>query len=83
MSKSKEYVCPECGGAMEFEDESCDTLVCPSCGNDVDFDHYGLTNEEYDDLYPLPDDDEDDEDEDDCGETYDEVFDELSHRLED
>lgn len=47
-----EYICDECGGLMEFEDEWHDTLVCPKCGNSMDIDHYGWTDEEYEDLYP-------------------------------
>lgn len=29
------YICSECGGLMEFEDEWEDTLVCPACGHSV------------------------------------------------
>lgn len=47
------YICSECGGLMEFEDEWEDTLVCPACGHSVDLEHYGMENdEEYDALYP-------------------------------
>lgn len=35
------YICSECGGLMEFEDEWEDTLVCPACGHSVDLEHYG------------------------------------------
>lgn len=43
------YICSECGGLMEFEDEWEDTLVCPACGHSVDLEHYGMENdEEYD-----------------------------------
>lgn len=31
------YICSECGGLMEFEDEWEDTLVCPACGHSVGF----------------------------------------------
>lgn len=80
-----EYICDECGGPMEFENEWRDTLVCPKCGNSMDIDHYGLTDEEYEDLYPTEEevlgiageDDEIDEDNP-YGETYDEVCGELS-----
>ena len=49
----EDYICPECGNKMIFEDEQWrDTLVCPSCGNSMDLDHYGFTDEEYEDLYP-------------------------------
>ena len=37
------YICSECGGLMEFEDEWEDTLVCPACGHSVDLEHYGLS----------------------------------------
>lgn len=49
-----DYICPRCGGKMEFEDEKWrDTLVCPSCGNSMDLDEYGFTDEEsYNNLYP-------------------------------
>lgn len=33
------YICSECGGLMEFEDEWEDTLVCPACGHSVDLEH--------------------------------------------
>lgn len=50
------YICSECGGLMEFEDEWEDTLVCPACGHSVDLEHYGMENdEEYDALYPTRD----------------------------
>lgn len=38
------YICSECGGLMEFEDEWEDTLVCPACGHSVDLEHYGMEN---------------------------------------
>ncbi|GHV42178.1 hypothetical protein FACS189490_10570 [Clostridia bacterium] len=79
------YICSECGGAMEFEDEWEETLVCLACGHEVDIERYGYSDdEEYDALYPTREEvmgDEDDED--DTGETYDEVYGELSRRLED
>lgn len=40
------YICGECGGLMEFEDEWEDTLVCPACGHSVDLEHYGMENDE-------------------------------------
>lgn len=40
------YICSECGGLMEFEDEWEDTLVCPACGHSVDLEHYGMENDE-------------------------------------
>lgn len=30
------YICSECGGLMEFEDEYEDILVCPACGHSVE-----------------------------------------------
>ena len=38
------YICSECGGLMEFEDEWEDTLVCPACGHSVDLEHYGMAS---------------------------------------
>ncbi len=50
---SREYICHECGGLMEFEDEWEDILVCPRCGHSVDLDDYGCEgDEEYENLYP-------------------------------
>ena len=76
------YYCDACGGLMEWEDEWEDILVCPACGNSINSDHYGLTDEEYDELYPTKEDvlgyDEDDEDDEYNGETYEEVYGELS-----
>ena len=47
------YYCEKCGSLLEFEDEDIrDTLICPSCGSETDLDHYGFTDEEYNDLYP-------------------------------
>ena len=52
---SHEYICDECGERMEFEDENESILVCPNCGNSMELEHYGLTDEEYNDLYPSED----------------------------
>lgn len=76
------YICSECGALMEFENEWEDTLVCPKCGNSIDSDRYGMSDEEYDALYPTMEEvcgynDEEEEDEY-YGETYDEVCGELS-----
>lgn len=50
------YICHECGGTMEFEDENEDSLVCPSCGHSVDLDMYGFEGDEaYEKLYPTED----------------------------
>lgn len=75
------YICNECGALMEFENEWEDTLVCPKCGNSIDSDHYGMSDEEYDALYPTMEEicGYEDEDEDEYnGEIYEEVCGELS-----
>ncbi len=41
-----EYICSECGGLMEFEDEWEDTLVCPHCGHSIDLEEYGCEGDE-------------------------------------
>ena len=75
------YYCPECGGKMEFEDDDEEYLVCEDCGFSQELDHYGYDDDEYAELYPLEDEEyEFDEDE---SETYEEVYGELSNRLED
>ena len=73
------HTCPQCGAQMEWENDNEETLVCPQCGNSIDSDHYGFTDEEYDSLYPSKEEvcGYKDDDEDDCGESYDEVYDEL------
>lgn len=53
---TKDYTCPECGSKLHFEDEYEDVLVCDNCGYDVDSDRYGISDEEYDSLYPREDD---------------------------
>lgn len=53
--KTGNYYCPKCGGLMSFEDDYEETLICDECGYDMDVDHYGFTDEEYDDLYPTYD----------------------------
>ena len=50
------YICQECGAEMEFENENEDTLVRLKCGSSIDLDHYGMTDEEYDSLYPRKED---------------------------
>ncbi len=77
-----DYICSECGGKMEFEDEWEDTLVCPACGHDIDIERYGFENdEEYEAQYPTKEEvlgyDDEEEEEEHCGETYDEVCGEL------
>lgn len=78
------YICSKCGALMKFEDEWEETLICPKCGNSIDSDHYGMSDEEYDALYPTReevcgyDEDEDYEEDEYNGETYDEVYGELS-----
>lgn len=77
---SRNYICPSCGGQMEFEDSYESMLVCPSCGESMDLDDYGTEGGDL--LYPTMEDvlgidNEDDEDEDDSGEWYDDVCGEL------
>lgn len=85
------YICNQCGADMVFEDEIMrDTLVCENCGNSMELDHYGFTDEEYEQLYPTweelmaregiveEEEDDDEEDEEDTGEYYEEEYDELS-----
>ena len=81
---SGNYICSQCGARMEFEDEYEETLVCPECGYDVALERYGFeSDEEYNALYPTKEEvcgyDDDDEDDDEYnGESYDEVYGELS-----
>ena len=82
----RKYFCPQCGCDMQWENEWEDSLVCISCGYSMDPEMYGLTDEEYDDLYPtkeqvlgIGDDDDWDEDDEYTGEVYEEVCGELSH----
>ena len=70
--KTGNYECTQCGALMEFEDEWRDTLVCPSCGYSTDLDHYGFTDEEFEEAYPILDGTGDEGD----GEFYDEAYDE-------
>ena len=51
------YYCAECGSEMKFTDEWEDHLICPKCGYEVDAEMYGFTDEEYDALYPILEDD--------------------------
>ena len=81
----RRYFCPACGNLMEWENEWEDSLVCPVCGSSVDPEYYGLTEEEFESLYPtreevlgIFDDEEEDDDDNEFGETYDEVCGELS-----
>lgn len=46
------YWCPECFERMEWENDNEDVLICPNCGLVMDSERYGMTDEEYDDLYP-------------------------------
>ena len=50
-----EYICPECGSQLIFEDEWETVLVCPCCGNSIELDRYGFTDDEYESLYPTED----------------------------
>lgn len=58
------YKCPKCGKPMKFTDEWEDVLVCEYCGYDMDSEHYGLTDEEYENLYPTAEEFENGEEED-------------------
>lgn len=71
------YICPECGNDMVWENRLLGALVCEKCGFGINADRYGKSDEEYEDIYPYG------EDKDDLGETYEEVYDELSHALDD
>ena len=76
-----EYVCPECGAAMKWEDDHEEVLICPECGYESELDRYGFGDDsEYEALYPTKADiyGVDDEADEDCGETYDEVYGELN-----
>lgn len=74
----RDYICPECGGKMEFEDSNEDILICPSCGNSMELDEYG--SDPYENLYPTKEELEDfDLELGEIREVYDEVNDEL-HR---
>ena len=53
LSVANVYICPECGHKMIFE--TSDSLLCEKCGYGVDYDKYGLTDEEYENLYPTED----------------------------
>lgn len=79
------YPCPRCKKPMVFEDEKWrDVLVCtdPTCGYSCNLDDYGKTDDEIENSYPTREEvldcpDEDAEADDWCGETYEEVYDEL------
>lgn len=77
MSK---YICPECGHKMVWESRLLRMLVCENCGYRVNESDYGKSDDddEYDDIWPPEDDDDDD-----SGEEYEEVYDELSHAMDD
>ena len=80
--RTGEYWCDECGSPMVFEnEEERDVLICTNskCRYETDADHYGLTDEEYDALYPTKEEvlGYSEEEENDPGETYDEVHGEL------
>ncbi len=75
--RTGKYICSECGRIMLFEDDNEDVLVCPACGDSVDLDRYGFaSDEEYEALYPTLDELVDNEDS--AGESYEEVYGELS-----
>lgn len=78
---TREYVCPECGSCMEFENEMEDTLVCNHCGHSMDSDMYGFENgETFEDLYPTKEELLGYDDENDLG---DEIYEEVCNELED
>lgn len=39
---TRNYICPECGKTMVFEDEYESILVCEHCGHSMDIDEYGV-----------------------------------------
>lgn len=75
---TNEYPCPKCRALMKFEDEFGDTLVCPNCGYDEDYEHRGFTDEEYENLYPTKEEVCGYEEDEYNGESYEEVYGELS-----
>lgn len=84
--RTGQYICDKCGAVMEFEDEFTETLICLECGNEVDFDHYGFSDEEYDELYPTLEEvlaREGEYDEEEQDDEYEEVYDEVCGELED
>lgn len=82
--RTGKYICSQCGSLMEFEDPKWrDTLICPKCGHNIDLDYYGCEDDEdYDALYPTKEEvvgrDDAEDDDNPYGETYDEVYGELS-----
>ena len=46
-----DYICDECGAKMEFEDDDESILLCTKCHKSMPLEHYGLTDEEYYDIY--------------------------------
>lgn len=77
---SGNYICEKCQSVMEFEDEWEDVLVCPKCGFSVESERYGFeSDEEYDALYPTMEEVMGYDSEEEFGETYDEVYGELSN----
>ena len=49
------YICDKCGSLMQFEDSNEGVLICKTCGCDISIDHYGFTDDEYENLYPTLD----------------------------
>lgn len=69
-AKSGNYICPDCGGRMEFTDEHESFLECSECGYFMETEEYGFEGrEDYDDimsrLYPRQEDIDPDYDPDD------------------
>ena len=84
---NRKYFCPQCGSDMQWENEWEDSLVCIACGYSMDPEVYGLSEEEYQDLYPTKEqvlgiaseEEEQWDDEEYTGEVYEEECGELSH----
>lgn len=78
---SGEYPCEKCGELMKWETDWEDILICPKCGYSIDSDHYGLTEEEYEALYPTLEEviNQEESDEELEGEIYEEVYEELDN----
>lgn len=71
-----EYICPECGGRMQFENEYAETLVC-DCGHSMPLEHYGASEEEICRMLHPKSPDECGQTDEHLGEMYDEVYNEL------
>lgn len=45
------FICPECGGYMNYEDSVEDVLVCEDCGYDMPTERYGFEDPDVWDVY--------------------------------